>query len=141
MVSTDFRASGGHIGASCRRIPAWKNRVLWKASPGVSMLEIMVALLISLTALAAAAPGLWLSLVVLQQDRKTLDREIAFETAWNEICSSTAEWPETRRYDAAVGAGRNIAVTAEALEQRYGLRRWRLSVSDPPYSEERWLSK
>ncbi|MBI3941001.1 MAG: hypothetical protein HY315_09210 [Acidobacteria bacterium] len=111
------------------------------ACQGISFLEVTVALGLSLGALLLAAPALGLALRVLVHEQKSLDQEIALEAAWSEICAGPDQFASGVIKDYRVGSGRNVTVAVEAPAQQDGLMRWKLTVSDPPYSEERWLAR
>ncbi|HEV8132276.1 MAG TPA: hypothetical protein VGQ81_13585 [Acidobacteriota bacterium] len=108
---------------------------------GASLLEIVIALLLSLTAFLVAAPALALSLKILTVDRTGLDQEIAVEAAWNEICASPSQFARAGEKDFSVGENRSLTVQVTPLESHDGLWRWRLSVPPTGYNEERWLAK
>lgn len=112
-----------------------------KGQCGVALLEIVIALLLSLTAFLAAAPALALSVKILTVDRSGLDQELAIEAAWNEICAMPSQFSRPGQKDFSVGENRSVTVQIAPLESQDGLRRWRLSVATTGYSEERWLAK
>ena len=125
-------SSSRRTGRFCATAPAVR---------GSSLLEVVVALVVSMTALLVAAPALALSLKILKSDREQMDRESALEAVWSEISADPAAFRSTLRLDAAVGSERRSTVTADFLGEQNGLWRWRLSLSDPDYAEERWLAR
>ncbi|MBI4456586.1 MAG: hypothetical protein HY644_11895 [Acidobacteria bacterium] len=112
-----------------------------KTEEGVTLLEIMVALALSLTALLMATPALGLSMKILMRDQETFDQEVAFEAVWNEIRIDPVQFATPIRRECQVGTNRKVTVKVEPLDVQTGLRRWKLSVTDSSQSEERWLSK
>lgn len=108
---------------------------------GMSLLEVMAAVWLSLAGLLAATPAFGIALKVLVHDQATLDQELATEGAWNEVLRGGIPTDSRSVREISVGEGRSIPVTLERLGDQGGFTRWRLSVSNPSSIEERWMSK
>jgi hypothetical protein len=107
----------------------------------MSLLEVTVALCLSLTALLAAAPALGLALKALTHEQRTFDQEIAMEAAWSEVTRSPGPVNAKVVKEYRVGTDRSILVTLESREEKGSIRLWKLSVPDSGYVEERWIAK
>src|SRR5262245_48515526 len=97
-------------------------------SRGSSLLEVMAAIWLSLGALLAAGPALGLGRKALVHNQASFDQEVALEAAWSEILQGVIS-PATVIRDIQVAEDRTVSVTLEFLEERDGIRHWRLSVS------------
>ncbi len=121
-----------HTGASYRHAPRAR---------GSSLFEVLVALSLSLVAVVMAGPALTLSLRILTEDQRSLDQEMALDAAWNAVCADPSQFLTSQQKDFNVGDSRTVNVKITRLDDKDGLRRWRLWLEDPSRAEERWLAR
>ncbi|HEY2931049.1 MAG TPA: hypothetical protein VGK99_04830 [Acidobacteriota bacterium] len=108
---------------------------------GLTLLEVLMAVLLSMSAMLVGAPVLSLSLKLVHQDRNSFDRQIALEQVWQQISERPGAFPAMLEKDCRVGEDRTVTVIIQKMQADGPLLRWKLFTADGAYSEERWLSR
>ena len=124
-----------------RRLPREASHRRRSPARGGSLLEVLVALLLSLLGISMVGPALTLSLTILTEDQRSLDQEMALEAAWNAVCAEPPQFLTSQQRDINVGDNRTVNVKITPLDDKDGLRRWRLWVDDPSRADERWIAR